>query len=151
VVSTLSPAAVLKKLLLAEPTSFPFYRALAILERIAPSGTIGIGAMGPVAREHVRFVHDPSLSFPAGDITHIHEKEAATGTWWAEVSSTFLGLIGTRSRLATHFTEEVLELEAMDGDRAIRTLYDILHHRLYGLIYRAGRKYRFAGEARQDG
>jgi type VI secretion system protein ImpH len=149
--SRLSLAGELRRLVIAEGSTFPFFRAISILERAAPSGAVGIGALGPAAREAVRFVHDSRLIFPAGDIAYVHEKETTTGSWWVEVSGTFLGLVGPTSPLPTYFSEELIESELQDNERSLRTLYDILHHRLYSLFYRAGRKYRASAEARQDG
>ena len=98
-------SAALRRLLLTEGRSFEFFRAVQVLERIAPRSSIGVGLLGPVERESIRFVHDPSLAFPAGDISSIREQPGLTGLSKIVVSGTFLGLVGVASPLPTYFTE----------------------------------------------
>ena len=130
---------------------FPFYRAVSILERIGPMSAAPIGGLGPVHRESVHFTHDPEFAFHPGDVSAVRRKESAASPWSTELTGTFLGLFGTASPLPTHFSEELFELDGEEGKSSLQTLYDILHHRLYSLVYRAGRKYRFSAESRSDG
>lgn len=140
----------LRTAIFEEGSTFEFFRLVALLERFAPSGAAPLGALGPVGREPVRFTHDIEFEFAAGDVAAVRENKHGTGAWWVELVGTFLGLVGPTSPLPTHYAEELFELDGEDG-AAIRTLYDILHHRLYSLFYRAGRKYRFSSDARTDG
>jgi type VI secretion system protein ImpH len=66
------------------------------------------------------------------------------------MTTTFLGLVGASSPLATAFSEEVLHSEGSDKD-SLRNFYDLFHHRLVSLFYRAWKKYRFQAGFRRDG
>jgi type VI secretion system protein ImpH len=135
----------LRALLLAEPRSFEFVQAIRLLEQTAPLGTVPIGHAGPLDREQVRFVHDPSMAFAASDISGLRE----TPEGRTEVLATFFGLLGAASPLPVYFTEDVLDADSSD-DPTLRAFYDILHQRLYALFYRAKQKYRFATSGRAD-
>lgn len=130
-------------------SAFPFFRAVSILERLATTSS-PIGKLGPVHREPVHFTHDPEFFFHGGDVADIRQRPDPSGQG-VEVVGAFLGLIGTASPLPTHFAESIFELDGEDGKSALQTLYDILHHRLYSLFYRAGRKYHGSAETRTDG
>lgn len=134
----------LRAQLLAEPRTFEFVQAVKLLEQTW-GPFIPVGHAGPLEREGIRFVHDPSLTFAPSDITSLREN--ADGR--AEVRATFLGLLGAVSPLPVHFTEDVIDSENAD-DPTLRAFYDILHQRLYALFYRVLLKYDFAGAARSD-
>lgn len=143
-----SPPA-LRRLLISEGRTLAFFRAVQLLERIAPRSAVDVGKLGPVEREPARFVHDPSMGFPAGDISQIRDRPGLTGLSKLEITSSFLGLVGITSPLPTYFTEDAIDDELADGET--RVLYDIVHHRIYSLLYRAWKKYRFYADARSDG
>jgi type VI secretion system protein ImpH len=105
-----------------------------------------MGHTGPLDREPIRFIHDPSLAFPSGDVSRVRE----TSDGRTEVTSTFLGLVGVSSPLPTYFSEDLIDAEVSDN-QSLRAFYDVLHHRLYALFYRAGLKYRAMASARADG
>lgn len=128
---------------------FDFFRAVSMIDRLGSSQAAPIGALGPVAREPVLFNHDPSFNFAATDIGDLKRRKGSETQ--LELTAAFLGLVGTTSPLPTHYAEELFELDGEDGKSALVTLYDILHHRLYSLFYRAGRKYRLSSEVRSDG
>ncbi len=135
--------------LLGAGRTFDFFRAVSILDRLGSSQAAPIGGLGPIQNEPIRFTHDPEFTFAASDIGRL-ERLPGPGAP-VEVVGTFLGLVGTSSPLPTHFAETLFELDGEEGKSALVTLYDILHHRLYSLFYRAGRKYRISAEARSDG
>ena len=135
--------------LLGSGRLFGFFQAVSLLDRLAGSQAAPIGGLGPIHREPVRFLHDPEFTFAASDVAQLRRKPGSETT--VEVTGTFLGLLGTSSPLPTHFAEEIFELDGEEGKSALVTLYDILHHRLYSLFYRAGRKYRLSAESRTDG
>lgn len=135
--------------LLGGGRTFDFFRAVSILDRLGSSQAAAIGGLGPIQRESVRFTHDPEFTFAPGDIEALRRLPGPGAP--VEVVGTFLGLVGTSSPLPTHFAEELFALDGEEGKSALVTLYDILHHRLYSLFYRAGRKYRISAEARSDG
>jgi type VI secretion system protein ImpH len=89
------------------------------------------------------------LVFHAGDVDRILIREASNGTLRAVMTTTFLGLVGTASPLATVFCEEVLRAEALD-ENSLLGFYDLFHHRLVSLFYRTWKKYRFEAGFRPD-
>jgi type VI secretion system protein ImpH len=139
--------AALTKLLGAEGKKFSFFQAVQLLHRLAPNA-VPVGEAGPARSESLRFVHDSSLIFHPSDITSIQMRTIRDGVPYVEVTSTFLGLLGSVSPLATFFTEDVM---FQDEEQALRSFYDVLHHRLVSLFYRAWKKYRFWAGSRADG
>lgn len=84
--------------------------------------------------EVLRFQHEPSPIFHGGEIAALRVLKVR-GALRVEVTTTFLGVVGTVSPLASHFTEAIIRAEA-DGERATRDFYDVVHHRLLGLLFR---------------
>jgi type VI secretion system protein ImpH len=137
----------LTQLLAKEGKTFSFFQAVQLLHRLAPNA-VPVGEVGPARSESIRFVHDTSLIFHPSDIMDIRMRVIRDGVPYVEVTSAFLGLLGSTSPLATFFTEDVL---FSDEDLALRRFYDIFHHRLVSLLYRAWKKYRFWAGSRIDG
>jgi type VI secretion system protein ImpH len=134
-------------LLEGEGGRFGFFQAVQLLHRLTP-GSTPVGELGPPHTEPVRFQHDPSLVFHAGDVDTIR-MEQRNGGVRAVMTTTFLGLTGTASPLATVFAEEVLRADAA-GEESLRGFYDLFHHRLVSLFYRTWKKYRFTASFRLD-
>jgi type VI secretion system protein ImpH len=67
----------------------------------------------------------------------------------AVVSTTFLGLVGAVSPLATYLTEEILGDDS-SGSQALRDFYDVFHHRLTSFVYRAHLRATPLAEVRLD-
>jgi type VI secretion system protein ImpH len=67
-----------------------------------------------------------------------------------EITTTFLGLIGAASPLATVFSEDVLKAEWRD-ETSLRAFYDLLHHRLVSLFFRSWQRARFSASFEADG
>lgn len=139
--------AALRELLERSGKRFGFFTAVHLLHRLQPNA-VPVGELGPVDKEPVRFRHDPQLIFHAGDVASIDFSDDARGR--ATLVSTFLGLYGAASPLATHFAEEVIRAELND-EKSLRAFYDLLHHRLLSLFYRAWKKYRPEVSFRGDG
>ncbi len=119
---------------------FGFFQAVQLLHRLRPQ-SVPAGEHGPASAEPVRFRHDPSLTFSASDVAALDLPEDATKP--ATLTATFLGLTGAVSPLAMHFSEEVLSAERND-EHSLQEFYDLWHHRLLGLFFRAWKKYRFS-------
>jgi type VI secretion system protein ImpH len=134
-------------LLEKEGNRFGFFQAVQLMHRLVPGAT-PVGELGPPSAEPVRFHHDPDLIFHAGDIQGI-EIHQTNGTLRAQITTTFLGLTGTASPLATVFAEEVLRADSA-GEPSLRGFYDLFHHRLVSLFYRTWKKYRFDASFRLD-
>jgi type VI secretion system protein ImpH len=129
----------------ARAPGIPFFSLVSHLARVVP-GVIG-GVV--VADERVRFRHDTQLVFHANDISAL--KIVHTGDKIAvEVTTPFLGVIGSVSPLANYFSEDVLRDESQD-DRTLRDFYDVFHHRLIAFVYLAHRRAEPWCEVRIDG
>jgi type VI secretion system protein ImpH len=135
------------ELLEREGRRFGFFQAVQLLHRLIPN-TTPVGELGPPSAEPVRFKHDPSLIFHAGDISEVTVTDT-NDSIRAVMTTTFLGLTGTSSPLATVFAEEVLRAEAQD-ETSLGGFYDLFHHRLVSLFYRTWKKYRFEAGFRLD-
>lgn len=123
----------------AQGHRFGFFQAIQLLHRLAPR-KVALGYHGPPEAEPVRLQHDVSLRFPASDIAGITIPPDDGGQ--AVVTTTFLGLTGAVSPLASHFSEAVLDAELND-EHSLRAFYDLWHHRALSLFFRAWKKYRF--------
>jgi type VI secretion system protein ImpH len=141
--------------LLARATHYDFFVAVGMLERLTPAA-IRVGGDGPYAGEAIRFRHDPSLSFSAGEISRITWVAApsAVETAWEhkheryEVTTCFMGLTGGVTPMPMYLAEEILQ--SPDGKAVERDFLDVFHHRLISLLYRIGVKYDFTREHRND-
>ncbi|MGZ5971227.1 MAG: type VI secretion system baseplate subunit TssG, partial [Polyangiales bacterium] len=111
--------------------------------------SVPVGGAGPASEEAIRFAHDPSLTFHAGDVSRIEPRVVRHERVFARITTTFLGLTGSASPLAAHMTESVLRAEAND-EPAVREFYDLFHHRVLSLLFRAWKKYRFHAGYRSD-
>jgi type VI secretion system protein ImpH len=114
-------------------SSFRFYAAIRRLEgrfRQAPR----IGEAAVPADEPVRLSQDPSLAFRA---TALSQVEDGGDGGPARVSVSFFGAFGPHGPLPLHFTEYAYERRRHHGDRAFIGFFDIFHHRLLSLLYRA--------------
>lgn len=136
---TRTPArAPLEAALRAEATSFEFFAAVRHLERMRPAST-PLGRTMDAAGEPVRFSARASLAFPPSELHSLD----MDGDGPARMSVNFMGLIGPVGVLPHHYTTRVIERNAA-RDTAMRDFFDIFHHRLISLFYRAWEKHRFA-------
>ncbi len=119
---------------------FSFFQAILLLKKLSLNSA-PIGELGPVTDEAIRFKHDPRLIFQSSDISQILSHVYHEGRQRAEVTSTFLGLIGTSGPLSDVLTENVLAADAV-GETALGAFYNIFHHRILSLFYRSWVKYR---------
>lgn len=127
---------------------FQFAQLVSIIERARHAG-VSVGEAGPASKEAIRFRHDPSLGFPAGDVAAVKMRAPRHGLVFTEITTTFLGLIGASSPLPTPMTEDVLANDDEGG--SLRNFYDIFHHRLISLFFRAWKKSRMYVTHRSDG
>jgi type VI secretion system protein ImpH len=139
--------------LMEDPSEFDFFQAVRLLVRAA--GENGAGSNGnesewvrgsaapgedvSPAKEAVRFRSAPSLSFAAAPIRSIKPGEDGAP---AEMTVTFMGLTGPSGALPHHYTSTVIEQER-NRDGSLRAFFDLFHHRMVSLFYRAWEKYRF--------
>lgn len=122
-----------------------FFALVHLLERHYKPGA-RVGQLGPAEEEIVRFRTDPSLTFPNRDIQEVRKIDPQPGRRTRipstyEITANFLGLLGTVSPLPAFYSEQVLQHD--EAESARRGLFDLFHHRLLSLFYRAGLKYRY--------
>jgi len=122
----------------------PFVALIEHLERVV-GASAPVGSSRLLREETIRFRHDPSLIFHASDVALMR---VAAGT--VDVTSTFLGATGAVSPLASFFTEDVLRAQGQDG-ATLSAFYDLFHHRLLALCYRALRRSRLAWSTHVSG
>jgi type VI secretion system protein ImpH len=118
----------------------PFVVLVERLERAFPSAP-RVGETTRAVDERVVFRHDPRLVFHSSDVAELR----ILGDESVEVTTSFLGATGVVSPLATFFTEDVLGGESQDGG-AVAAFYDVFHHRLIALFYRALRRRSFVSD-----
>jgi len=127
-----------------------FFPLVAYLERLTADAA-RVGDLGPVLQEKIRFRHDPSLGFSAGDVSALelrqvpaHEDDVLTRRPLFEVVTSFLGLTGSVSPLPMFMAEEVAQ---EDPDRPVRREFlDLFHHRMLSLLFRIESRYRVTSE-----
>lgn len=127
-----APSAV-KTDLLAKGQGFSFFQALRLLR---------LDSREEEAPDHpgnVRVRPELSLAFPPADIAKIEEVLSEHPTYL--VTATLFGLYGVSSPLPVFYTEELIE-EKNDNASVSRDFVDIIHQRLYMLLFRSWAKYR---------
>ncbi|MFO0672245.1 MAG: type VI secretion system baseplate subunit TssG [Polyangiaceae bacterium] len=132
----------------ADAEKYSFFQAVQLIVRLH-RGAAPVGGAGPPSREAIRFRHDPSLVFHSSDVSAIRLRVPRQGLLFSEITSTFLGLSGTVSPLTAGAAERI----ARDADEggSLRDFYDIFHHRLLGLLFRAWKRSRLYASHRMDG
>lgn len=123
--------------LFAEPFRFDFFQAVRLLGRMRP-GSARIGHTGRPGDEPVRFRASASLAFPPSEIREIRPGPESRPP---EMAVAFLGLTGPSGALPYCYTELLIERNRA-GDRTAAAFFDLFHHRLISLFYRAWEKYR---------
>ena len=132
--------------LASEPYRFNFFQAVRIIERAAEiahrenaRGARPVGEDFPPREEAVRFRSLASFAFPAGDVAGFIRSNAERPP---ELTAAFLGLTGPAGVLPQHYTQLMID-RIRRKDYSLRDFFDVFHHRLISLFYRAWRKYRF--------
>ena len=141
--------AYLSQLLATEANRFGFFQAVQLIQRMAPSGSVPVGETGPLMSEAIRFTVNPNTVFHPSDIHHIEPRVVKNGAVYSRVQTNFMGLFGSASPMGNFVTEDVLRADAQD-DSSLRSFYDLFHHRLISLFFRAWKKYRFSAGFRTD-
>ena len=125
--------------LFSDPQHFNFFKAVRLLERFNP-GKEQLGQALVPAKEPVRFISKPKLSFQASDIADLSRPGLHSP---AKMDTPFLSLLGVNSILPYWLTESAIN-RAKKKDRAQIDFYNIFHHRSVSLFYLAWKKYRLA-------
>jgi len=134
----LDPLARLEALLRDEPTSFGFFQAVRLLRQLRPDRA-PIGRFVDPSDEVVRFSVPGSIGFPPSEVHSLDLPDEGS----ARMSVNFLGLTGPQGFLPLQYTLLIGDRKrARDG--AIGDFFDLFHHRLISLFYRAWEKSRFS-------
>lgn len=135
--------------LLARGPQFGFMESVRYLQSLYPKAAQP-GRSGPYRDERIRFRHNPSLSFSAGDLDAVFADELEDGRERIVVQANFLGLSGSVSPGPSYIAEELAQ--PGEGVEVQRAYFDLFHHRLYGLLFRGITQYdlpsQLAGENR---
>jgi type VI secretion system protein ImpH len=135
--------------LFREPYRFDFFQAVRVLDSDARADRGGaprwsVGRDATPSQEIVRFRAPPSLGFPAASIVDLVTRSREQGRVPPEMTVAFLGLTGPSGVLPQHYTALLIErCHVKHKDYALRDYFDIFHHRLVSLFYRAWEKYHF--------
>jgi type VI secretion system protein ImpH len=127
------------------PHRFNFFQAVRLLERAGNLFRVRTKAAGRIGEDEapqnevVRFHVPASFSFPPGEIGSFSPPSDDRP---ARMSVSFLGLIGPAGVLPRHYTQLAIE-RSRQKDTTLRDFFDLFHHRLIALFYRAWRKFRF--------
>jgi type VI secretion system protein ImpH len=129
---------------------FSFYRLVYLLERTFPKAP-PVGQLGPATEERIRLRADTSLIFASGDVSELNEIKCADGIERVRVTNGFMGLYGSVSPMPPYYVEKIALDDYQGGPQPIREFFDVFHHRLLSLLYRAWSKYRFSVMYRAKG
>ena len=119
--------------LAACPYPFDFFRAVRLLESQRPDlPRIGF-SISPV-EDAVRFWQNPSLRFAPASLDSVRPGGPDSVP---RIAVNFFGLFGPNAPMPPHITEYVLERELHHHDPTITAFFNLFHHRLISLFYRA--------------
>jgi type VI secretion system protein ImpH len=129
----------LKLSLLKEGSSFSFFQAIRLLRNYVSSEDKQDASVYS-GFSHIRVNPLLSLTFPPADIHTIEEISDGNSSYYS-ITVNFFGLYGVSSPLPTFYTEDLMD-EADDEAGATKEFIDIIHQRLYHLLYQSWMKYR---------
>lgn len=124
--------------------AFSFFQAVRLLKKMPADTGPSSKAAGAMA-EKVVVRPDLSFGFPAADIHSVEKMDDAR----FRINATFFGLYGASSPLPTFYTEDLLD-EAQSDESVSRDFLDIVHQRLYELLFDGWRKYRLFQQVAED-
>lgn len=119
--------------LLAEPERFDLVQAIALLERISKSA-VPLGEGMDPELESLRIEQDPTMAFPAGDVTAL--RQDGDGRYILRTPA--FGVSGLIGPLPYAYTEVMLERSAR-RDRGMAAFLDLFNHRIVSILYRIRR------------
>lgn len=139
-----------------DPTSFTFFQAVRLLERLRPERE-PVGRFANPADEIVRFGTHTAIAFPASDIQSLTLGDTVPAgdagdvgrTGQARMAVNFFGLTGPSGVLPLVYSTHVRDRER-EHDATLHAFLDLFSHRLLSLFYRAWEKYHFAVAHERD-
>jgi type VI secretion system protein ImpH len=125
-----------ERALAEDPNAFEFFQAVRLLERMHPDRK-AVGGFEDPEQEVVHFSTNVSLAFPASEIQSLEMNGGP-----ADMTVNFMGLTGPVGALPYHYTQLLID-RAHARDHALAAFFDLFHHRMISLFYRAWLKHRF--------
>lgn len=116
-----------------EPSRHDFYQTLRRIECLFPDKPRLGEALRP-ADEPLRLAQDPSMSFAPAPIAAFQSEAAGLPP---RLVQCIFGLLGPNGALPLHLTEYARERLLHHGDATLSRFFDLFHHRLLELFYRA--------------
>lgn len=117
----------------AEPYRFDFYALLRRWE-CAHTDKPRLGTSLRAADDPIRLAQDPSLSFAPAAISSFR---AGKGSSAPRLGVEFFGLLGPNGPLPLHLTDYARDRLRNANDPTLVRFFDVFHHRLLTLFYRA--------------
>lgn len=128
----------LEREMLENPTSFEFFQAVRVLERLFPDRS-SVGGFEEPREEVARFGANTGIAFPASEIQTLDIEPDGQ----IKLTVNFMGMNGPLGIMPLYYSLLVAE-RARARDRALRDFLDMFNHRFVSLFYRAWEKNRFA-------
>ena len=123
----------LDRLLERQAARMDFFQVLRLIENAHPQ-LPRIGASLRPRDDAVRFGQDPALIFHP---TMLGQYMGASADARARLAVNFFGLLGANGPMPTHLTEYVRERLRHGDDATLMAFFDVFHHRMLALFYRA--------------
>jgi type VI secretion system protein ImpH len=123
----------LDALLEAQAARMDFFQVLRLIENAYPQ-LPRIGASLRARDDAVRFGQDPALIFHASPLGQYTRADANAR---ARLAVNFFGLSGANGPMPLHLTEYVRDRLRHGGDATLLAFFDVFHHRMLSLFYRA--------------
>lgn len=120
------------------------YRFCQLLEQALP-GNPPLGSTASPKDDPVRFVPDPGMGFPAGELRGLEQQPQQPAT----VRTRLLGLYGVDSPLPTAYLDDIAQ--GREGHEAVEGFLDIFNHRMFTQFYRIWRKYSYPASFQSGG
>ncbi|CAN7229811.1 type VI secretion system baseplate subunit TssG [Trinickia sp. LjRoot230] len=142
--------------LLDEPYRFEFFQAVRVLEvwfsqqlsqRTGETIAHRIGFRNTLSLTFAPSELEAAISYGHADVPLRSEaqRDAALADRTlarVELTPAFFGLLGGQGALPLHYTEQLVEREYIQRDRAAREFFDVFSNRATALFYEAWKKYR---------
>ena len=120
-----------------EPFTFDFFQAVRRMDCEHPTKP-QTGESVRLVDDPIRFGQEPTLIFAPATLESLDTVNPRR----PRLIQRFFGLFGPQGPLPTHITEYVRERIRNHGDHTLRRFFDIFHHRMTALFYRAWARVR---------